>query len=329
MKCMKISIWDIIDVWNDRKEILDSELTLSIKKKGLEHALSVIECPNDGKYILRRGRRQLASLIELVTNHNCPHLANVMCEIHPYSNDKNLVYDRLRDERYKKRKTGFERARLVKAAKSLGASDEEIAEESGMKIKDVKQFAHQNIGPDILSTAEKNNAGRGILGKIHDLPLEEEIKNKVEQKYSTRNITGRHVDLIKATCKLPEFHELPNLHAKELCITPHLSEKKLFDPIAKHSVYRQSLRYRLDAHILNSVMAESLGVIREIAAIYKDAMKNYNNTGDKRYFATMMEEFQHESSDIFNNLNRGSTLYWNFGRDNKDQDDEEVSLFTQ
>lgn len=130
VNCMKykpISIWDIVDVWNDRKEILDNELTESIKKNGLEHVISVIERPNDRKYTLRSGRRRLASLIELVTNHNCPHLSTVMCEIHPYSDEKELIYDRLRDDRYTKRRTGFERGRLVREAKSLGASDEEIA----------------------------------------------------------------------------------------------------------------------------------------------------------------------------------------------------------
>lgn len=72
-----------------------------------------------------------------------------------------------------------------------------------------------DVDPEWIKKAERANVGRHALTDIHNLNVNEEIKNHIVDRYTNKEITKSIVDIIKKLTKEIAFKSIPEEKVKE------------------------------------------------------------------------------------------------------------------
>lgn len=138
-----------------RNKKIDLSLLCSLEQ-GYDEAYPLIVEENEvaGKFTLLEGYRRVNGLLQIVDN---PEEYEVPCLVLKRTNKKNRLIKRLKNENHSKRKTAYERGRLVKVLTEIGMEAEEIARLTNYNLRTIRKDIEQmEIDEKVLKDGEKN-----------------------------------------------------------------------------------------------------------------------------------------------------------------------------
>jgi len=203
-----------------RKEAENSALTLDLSQRDLQIPLIVEESSHPGKYYLVEGYRRYVSLVRLGFTH-------AHCIIQEETNPAKRVIKRLSNEFHSKKKSGFERERMIEFLLKNGYDIDRIASETNLTRATIqKHLKSLHIDPEVKKKAELNGAGKDGLTRFLSIKtIREDVHEKYRDQYLTKEIRSYHVDSIELVANNESFQNLSSA-AQDECIHRAIEQTK-------------------------------------------------------------------------------------------------------
>ncbi|GED32369.1 ParB N-terminal domain-containing protein [Brevibacillus centrosporus] len=240
MDTKEISLASLIleDVF--RKDAENSALTLDISRRELQIPLLVEESVDPEKFYLVEGYRRYVSLVQLGYKHT-------HCIVQKETNNAERVVKRLGNEFHHKKKSGYERERMIEFLLKNGYDVDRIARETNLTRATIrKHMKSLQIDSDVKKLAELNGVGKDGLTRFLSIKtMNEDVQEKYQDKYLAKEIRSYHVDSIELVANHESFNNL-NMSAQDECLHQAIEQTRFSKTNANRIVNSVLLKEKFD-----------------------------------------------------------------------------------